>query len=92
MTRRTERKPLGIPWRGEGERKDEGRTEKEGRRQGDREHYSVESDALPENERENGYHAENIRSNVYNPDKVLRYMSADLYTTRNVYMRETRVV
>ena len=92
MTRSTERKPLEVPWRDERGKEGRGSGGKEGRRQGGREHYSVESDALPENERENGYHAENIRSNVYNPDKVLRYMSADLYTTRNVHMRETRVV
>ena len=78
MTRRTERKPLGIPWRGEGERKDEGRTENEGRRQGDREHYSVESDALPENEREKGIMRKIYGVNVYNPDRELPYRSTNL--------------
>ena len=30
MMRRTERKPLGVPWRDEGERKDEGQAEMKG--------------------------------------------------------------
>lgn len=50
-TRRTGRKPVGVPWRDERKRRDEGRTKRNGRRQGVREHYSVESDALPENDR-----------------------------------------
>ena len=48
----------------EGQRVKEGRGSgrNEGQRQGGREHYSVESDALPENERRKGYHAEDIRN------------------------------
>ena len=30
MTRRTEQKPLGLPWRDEGEKRDEGRAEMKG--------------------------------------------------------------
>ena len=92
MTRRTDQNPLGISWGTERKRRDEGRKEKKERRQGVREHYSVESDALPENEWKEGITRKIYGVNVYNLDGELPYMSADLYTTRNVYMRETRVV
>ena len=56
------------------------------------EHYSVESDALPENERGKGITRKIYGVNVYNPDEELPYRSGDLYTTWEPYMREKHVV